>query len=587
MRVLLKILIAVALVVLLPLTLLTLGGGHVLRYYINNHGSELLGREVYADQVSLNGFTGRLHIDSLYVAEPDRSSRFVSARHVDTYVSVPQLLTGTLVVSDLDIDALSLNIVQRDTTFNFSDILRRIAWEDTAEDSPLPVVFRDINVRNSYVHYHDSIVGSVFNLNDFSLFIPGVDMRNIQTSMGVNLTFTEGGTLQTKVDYDEKRQSYSIDVCVDDFRLESLLPYVRQQIYLDDLRGMLNLNLTIKGSAAHLLDFSLRGDAGIKGLDMIGAEGISLIQCDTVGIGVSDLDLPANRVHLSRVFFDHPHVNIAYESDSLDNFTRLIRKSEDLYSVNDTVAAATATTVEYNGRERELQFLIDSLLVANASLSYRDASLRNALFLYEISEANISVPQFKLDGVNHIEATARLGMNGRLRCWYDGTVTDGRNMHAVVQADHIDVHDFSPYTVEMFGNEVSQGTMSAYLMYNTHKGKLVGQNRITVRHPKVEKKRRGIDAEMNIPFRAGVYMLTDRNDVLDIDLPVRGNIDEPSFSYKRLLFRTLGKLIVKVSTSPFRRGNGKASRDEMHIRDVRELDNVNLDSIPSDLLHEE
>ncbi|MBO4755069.1 MAG: DUF748 domain-containing protein [Bacteroidales bacterium] len=602
---LLKFLACLVVIIVVVLTVITFGGGPYIRNYLNTHGAELLGRRVQVGKVRLNGFTGSLSVDSLFIAEQDDTTRFVSAKQIKTHLNVPRIFLKTYMLDELEADELQVDILQRDTVFNFSDIIERLAL-DEENDNPLPLVVKDINIHNSYIHYKDSLVGSDFSLNDFQLFIPGIDFRDINTSVGISLSFTNGGTLKTKVDYDDKHKLYSTDIKIDGFNLQGLLPYFRQTIYLGDLKGVLNLDLVMHGSVAHLLDFSLKGKAGIKGLNVLDEEGMTMVRCDTVDIDVRDMDLPANRINLSRVHFERPYIRIQYDKDSLDNFTRLVRKAEQIWAERDSLrlaeqgldysevvrnaeqenVLAEESSVEFNGRVRQQHLQIDTLLIDSARLSYRDESLRYDPFVYELTNVNIKAPNFSLHDVNHITADAQLGREGHLKFWYDGRTVDQRDMHMVVQAEKIDVKDFSPYTVQMFGNEVSSGTMSANLMYDTKNGRLLGQNHIIVRNPKVEKKRRGVQAEMNIPFRSGVYILTDKNDVLDIDLPIRGDIEDPRFSYKRLLFRTMGKFIVKVCSSPFRRNKNHASNADI-LRDTRNLDDIDIDSISSDLLQEE
>ena len=602
----LKILACIVGFFALLLTVTTFVGGPYIRHYLNSHGAELLGRRVQVGRVSLNGFTGSLSVDSLFIAEKDDVTRFLSVRQIRTHLNVPRFLLGTYMLDELEANELQLEILQRDTILNFSDILQRLAIEEE-DDTPLPLVVKDINVHNSFIHYKDSLIGSDFSLNDFQLFIPGIDFCDINTSVGISLTFTEGGTLKTKVDYDDRHKMYSMDFKVDGFNLHGLLPYLRQSIYLGDLRGVVNLDLVMRGSVSHLLDFSLKGKAGIKGLDLLDEGGKTMVRCDTVTIDVRDLNLPENRISLSRVHFERPYIRIQYDKDSLDNFTRLVRKAEQVCAERDSIrlaaqdidysdevrnsdgrlALAEESSVEFNGFVRQQHLQIDSLLIDSARLSYRDESLRYAPFVYELADVNIKAPNFSLSGVNHITADAQLGREGHLRFWYDGRTIDQRDMHMAVQAERIDVKDFSPYTVQMFGNEVSRGTMSVNLMYDTKNGRLLGQNHIVVRDPKVEKKRRGVQSEMNIPFRSGIYILTDKNDVLDIDIPIKGDIEDPKFSYKRLLFRTMGKFLVKVCSSPFRRNRNQSGVNDLLIHDTSNLDDINLDSISSDLLNDE
>lgn len=588
MKFLLRILVILVAVIAVLLGVLTAVAGSVVKSYINDNGPSLIGRQMHVEDASVNLFTGAMRLDSLFVAEADGQSRFLSVHQFNARLSVPKLFMGTYDLDHVDVDQLRLDVEQRDTVFNFSDILAFLG-EDDADDEPLPLVLRNINIHNSYIRYQDLLVRSDFRINDFSLFIPGVDLRNINTSVGMDLSLGDGGQLSTKVDYDEGSQTYKVNLLLTDFNLQSILPYVRQQIAFGDLEGTLGVNLEMQGSMKHMLDFSLRGKAGVRDLRISDPDGQPMVECDTVAIDVRDLDLTRNRIELGRIVFDKPNIRIAYGKDSLDNFSRLMVQAAA--EAQEQPEASSEASVSFNGKDEDLRLVIDRLSIQDATVSYRDESLMAEPFVYALSAVNFSAPNFTLAGKNHITISARLGERGRLNVVYDGKVTDQRNMHLTLSAEDVAFSDFSPYTVQMFGNEVTQGTLSVNMLATTVDGSLTSQNRFVLVDPKVEKKRKDINPEMSIPFRAGMYMLTDRNNVCDIDLPVKGNIDEPRFSYKRLIFRTLGKLIVKVCTSPFRRSRSSAgvalSTDEVLQLDDRSLDDISLDSISSDMLIDE
>ena len=61
-----------------------------------------------------------------------------------------------------------------------------------------------------------------------------------------------------------------------------------------------------------------------------------------------------------------------------------------------------------------------------------------------------------------------------------------------------------------------------------------------------------IQAEYNnVPLKLGIYVLTDKSNNANFDLPVSGNIKSPNFSYGKIILKTLGTLLVKVAASPF------------------------------------
>ena len=589
MNPILKFVLAFCAVVVLLFVVLTFAGGPMVKGVINNNGPKLLGRQVHVDNVSINFFTGSFQLDSLMVAEPDGTTPFLSIHKVCASISIPRLLFGTYSLNDVDVDQLRVSIQQRDTVFNFSDILDLMASGD--DDDPLPLVLRNINIHNSHIHYQDLLVRSDFRINDFSLFIPGVDLRDISTSVGLQLSLGDGGQLTTRLDYDERHHAYKVNLQLADFNLQSVLPYVRQQIAFGEMAGTLNLDLEMKGDLKHMLDFSLRGTAGVRQLNILDPDGHPMVQCDTVSIGVRDLDLKQNRIELSQILFDRPYIRISYGKDSLDNFSRLMTPDALQTDADEQDASASDASVSFNGKQKDLRLVIDRLAIQQARVDYRDESLQADPFVYALNDVNFNASSFTLNGINHLTANARLGKQGTLDFRYDGLITDQRNIRMSVVADNVDFTDFSPYTVQMFGNEVSNGTLSVNMLMQTINGELMSQNRFVLRDPKVEKKRHGVEPEMNIPFRTGMYLLTDRNNVCDIDLPVRGNLDEPRFSYKRLIFRTLGKLIVKVATSPFRRqksaSGDELSADELLQLDDRSLESISLDSLSNDIFKDE
>jgi hypothetical protein len=61
-----------------------------------------------------------------------------------------------------------------------------------------------------------------------------------------------------------------------------------------------------------------------------------------------------------------------------------------------------------------------------------------------------------------------------------------------------------------------------------------------------------VKPEVAIPLKAAVYVLNDKDDKILLDIPVSGDLDNPEFSYMKLVWKTLSNLLVKVSVSPLR-----------------------------------
>ncbi|MDE5637726.1 MAG: AsmA family protein, partial [Alistipes sp.] len=72
-----------------------------------------------------------------------------------------------------------------------------------------------------------------------------------------------------------------------------------------------------------------------------------------------------------------------------------------------------------------------------------------------------------------------------------------------------------------------------------------------------------IKPEMNIPLKLGLYALKDKQGHVNIALPVSGRSDSPEFSYRRIVMKALGNVLLKVISAPFSFMFGSGSRIDL------------------------
>ena len=55
----------------------------------------------------------------------------------------------------------------------------------------------------------------------------------------------------------------------------------------------------------------------------------------------------------------------------------------------------------------------------------------------------------------------------------------------------------------------------------------------------------------SLPVKLAVALLTDRNGIIDLDLPVSGSINDPQFSLGGVIWKVITNLVAKAVTAPF------------------------------------
>ncbi|HYD33149.1 MAG TPA: hypothetical protein VEA39_01155, partial [Methylophilaceae bacterium] len=57
---------------------------------------------------------------------------------------------------------------------------------------------------------------------------------------------------------------------------------------------------------------------------------------------------------------------------------------------------------------------------------------------------------------------------------------------------------------------------------------------------------------VNLPLDLAIALLEDSDGIIDLDLPISGSLDDPQFSYGKIVWKAILNVIGKVVTSPFR-----------------------------------
>ncbi|MBN1831345.1 MAG: DUF748 domain-containing protein, partial [Deltaproteobacteria bacterium] len=95
-----------------------------------------------------------------------------------------------------------------------------------------------------------------------------------------------------------------------------------------------------------------------------------------------------------------------------------------------------------------------------------------------------------------------------------------------------------------------KGKLSLDLKYKLSENAIVGENVILLDQLTLGDRVESPDAT-NLPVRLAIALMRDTQGKIDIDLPVRGNLDDPEFSWGHLVFQALINLVTKAVTSPF------------------------------------
>ena len=538
------------------LLLVLVFAGPIAKWYVEKHDKELIGRELTIGKLWVNVFSGTAKIDDLTLYEDDDATPFVSFDHFDTNIKLRDLLDNRLWVNHALLSGLKVYIQQNRTWFNFDSMVQHFASDEPkepSEPSNFGLIFNDITIDKSFLRYTDLDIGSEFNLRDIAIHVPYIDLSDMKTTVGLDLILADSATLHTDLRLSENAEEYFVNLKVNDLGIDIIEPYLQQTLAVDSLQGQLSLDLSAEGRTEHILDFDMTGDIVLSDLSLCDDGGYRLGHIDSIWTDIGRFNLNQNVLDLDRLKISGVRTAYIVNADSTTNFDLFLghvyhRDTTVFEKVIDTVASAIE---EVQDRET-LVIGIKQLQVDKINLEYQDHTLPDP-FLYEISDIKITSNNFTLTGDNAVHLEALLNNVGKLRMQWQGDVHGLENHDLTLMLSNVKLTDFSPYVQQMFGYPLEDGTLSFRSQNKIVNGNLEGINKLQLASPTVGKKMKHFEPQYpKIPLKLGLYLLTDKDHNVSIDLPISGNLNDPQFSYGKALLKVLGNLLVKVATTPFR-----------------------------------
>lgn len=555
----LRILLWVVGIVLALVIIVSLLAGPIAKGYVNGHGEELTGRKVHVEHVGLNLLTGTVNVRGLDVYEDDGEEVFAGFDTLDVRAHLLQIPFKVINLRHITLSGLHANIIQEGKRFNFASLIEHFSSDDSTEvedttPSGWVMKFYNINIRHASLNYDDMLNHKGIHLPDINLSVPGFVLGGDEGSEGgLNIGFDKGGRLNVDANYDTKESLYHVDVNLEDFSVQNLDSYLADMLRYDDLRGSVNAHITADGNVNDIMKSSIGGTVAVNGVDLTGSKG-PVASFDALTVKVNNINLDDNSFDIGEVRLNG--LKATYEQwKEYSNISLLMPKKE---SQGVTLQSGIEEDDDKSAEEAEgkpgkpMQLHVGSLRVEDASITYNDHTLPDE-FHFPVTGLSVSADDLTTAGGNNAQVRATLPGGGHLMVRWKGDIVNWKNYQDLfLTIKGLDMRQISPWAVAYTGYPVEDGTFGLTTRLAVNNSELDNQNKIDIYKAKVGDRRKDVSAEVKIPLKAALYILKDKDDKILIEMPVKGNIDNPEFNYMKVVWKTLGNLLVKVATSPAR-----------------------------------
>jgi hypothetical protein len=540
-----KILILIAGIILALIILTMILTPPVARWYINKNGKELVGRRILLDKIRINYATFTLRAIGFKMFEKNDSTVFTG---FDTLLVDLQPLK--LIRSELDVKRLWLvnpvaRITKRDTVFNFTDIIEFFSAPDTisvtdttSSDSQFKFKLADIRLKDGHLSYADEDINNTTLLDNLSFTIPYLSWNQEEASKaGLRFNFRNGGFFMADGSFDPASGDFSANVVVDNLDISDFSAYVRPYIFLNTIAGLANINLNISGNPDNPDSLDLRGRLSLSSFVATDNMDRKILGTDNFKVTLKNASPMSGRFIIDSLDLTKPYLYFEMK-DSSNNFLELFPPEQP-----DSLAGKETDTIS-----APLFYTINSFSINDGIIDFVDNGLKDP-FKYHLSQIML-----KIDSVSSnstwltVNSTMKLNERGDLKAEIGVNPSDPYEIKVDYVIKNFQLPDVTPYSKFYLGSAIVYGNMYYAGKTSITARQITSDNKLIIRNAEIGKKSGGI---FNLPLRLALYLIKDMNGDIKIDLPVTGDLNDPSIRIGKLIWATFKNFIVKVAASPF------------------------------------
>jgi len=536
----------------------------VAKYVVEKNSEEWTGRKITMNGLFINLLKLNITVKGLKVYEPKSSKVFFSAGKFQTGMRLLQLIKGEYMIPVVILDSPELVIEQQGTHFNFDDLVTRFTATDTTAKEPEttsePVKYhiQNIEITNGSITYRDKDLNNEIVMQQFKFGCPSLSWNSPVMNAATEFELTSGGKADARIALNLDSLSYLLDINIDKFDMSLLMPYMKDYLITSYTGGLLSSKLKIKGDFDIPEAVALKGDISLSELRIDDQAKVTVASWKNLSIGIDSLDVAGNIYNFGVLRLDDPYLLFEYY-DKSDNFSQMMPPSEPAISdssATDEIDYSNPFTimadyVEQISRDYIISnYTAKNLLIHNGHIVYRDYTLEDK-FVYDLLNLELASGRIdsKSDSVS-FDLSCLANRSGKLNAHLAFDPRDYMNMSINYSIEKMRIADFNPYSKFYVAHAFVEGLLFYNSTNTIRNGKLNSTNVMSIKKIEVSRKMNGVGL-YEMPLRLAIAVLRDRKGNIELDIPVEGDLKDPSYKLGKIIWQIVKNLVVKAATAPF------------------------------------
>jgi Domain of Unknown Function (DUF748) len=421
---------------------------------------------------------------------------------------------------------------------------------------PWAITVGEVGLKNYRASFEDRTLqkpGHVdvdaLNLTVKDLQIPFKKPLPIELSLKLN----ETGSVGVKGKVTVEPLMAETDVTLEHIEIRPFQPYLDRFLNADVRDGAIDLHGAVRFAKVHANGPLLRfqGNLAVNQLAIAHRNAADdVVSWKALNVNRIDLDVEPTAVKIAEVVWQEPSAQIVVEADGKLNFSRFAALPQPGQPATEKKEPEGKKPADKP--DEPVPVTIDQIKLVKMAATFQDLTIqpnvRTSLTQFGGTIKGLSSKQLKkadVDLTGKVGRTAPLKIVGKINPLSEDAFTD-----LIVTLGGMDLASAGPYSGKYVGYGLSKGKLSLDLKYKVSQKVLEAENLVRVDHLTFGDKTNSPDAT-SLPVPLVVGLLKDRKGLIEIDMPIRGNLNDPDFKYGKVVISTLLNVLGKVVASPF------------------------------------
>jgi hypothetical protein len=557
-----KPLLVITLVVIACLSIVIAFLSPIARYAVEKYDTKFLGREITMDLPYINPFTGFVYLRNLKVYEVYNDSVFFSAKSLSVNTEMLKLFSKSYEFDGVVLREPFIRVTQNKKNFNFSDIIHRFQKDstDVVKPSKDPVSWKisDIAIKNAIIYYEEKSIPFKYFIKEFN--VKCESLGGLSDTLIADFNFKSGpssGSVKGNYSMNLKNVDYSIKVNISKFDISLLEPYVKDVANFAYVRGNLDSDIQAFGNIKETVNLTTSGNITLNDCHF-GKDSLEdYAYFKKFNLSYTQISPKKKIYKIDSVYLFKPYFK--YEMyDQLDNLQRMFGKNGE--KVKDKKS---------DENNHNILFTIGEFAKKLSLNFFKGAFKINKIGLYE---GNFVFNDFKPTQKFSVELhpfNLKIDSIERKDTWVDALIVSDLkpygHLEIKMSVNPKDSSDFkvdysikdvpatliNPYLISASSFPLDRGTIELKGKWNVNNGFIDSKNNLLIIDPRISDRQK-MNGSKWLPLKFAMFFVRERGNVIDYDVPIKGNLKDPNFKIKDVVLDIITNTFVKPVTPVYR-----------------------------------